>query len=127
MDAIANWLFREDETLSPRAIVAAGLVAYLILFLRGWLGWLFFPFALVMVVALALLTFSLLRALLPRMERATGNDPVVIWGVLALFLAVGLNAFGLWFLPAIFIGGALIAWRAPELLESVPLLTRNLD
>ncbi|MHA3979438.1 hypothetical protein ACW9UR_17330 [Halovulum sp. GXIMD14794] len=127
MDQIANWLFREDETLSPRTIVTAGLLAYLILFLRFWLGWAYFLLAPVMVLALALLTYALLRALLPRMDRSTGNDPVVIWGALALFLAVGLNAFGLWFLPAIFIGGALIVWRAPELLEAVPLLTRNLD
>lgn len=121
MDRICNRLFREDETLAPRTILAAGLLAYLVVLLRDWLGWLYYLLIPVMVLALALLTFALLRALLPRLDRTVpGGDPVIVWGTPALFTVAGLHGFGIWFLPALAGGAALIAWRAPELLELLP-------
>ena len=118
-----DWMFREDETLHPRIVVSAGLFAYFVLFLRPVLGLLFFPLVPGVVVALGLVCYAALRILMPVMDPAhPGADRFVVYGSTVLFVAIGAQAFGFWFLPGLAGGVAIIIWRAPELLDSLPKL-----
>ena len=122
MRKLLERLFDEEGRLGPRSIVASGLVAWgLVLLLPAlWGAWAVLA-VLAMVAALALVTCAALRELLPVLDpRDAEADRFVSWGAALLMLAVGAHAFGIWFLPALALGAALVWVRTPELYEVFP-------
>ncbi len=116
------WLdrfFRDDETLAPRIPVISALLAYVLGWGAGLLG--FIGMVAVMALTLILLVpvaYSALRALLPLMDpQHQAADPIAVWGGVVLILVVGVPTFGIMALPALAAGAILVARRAPELLE----------
>ena len=122
MNWILDKLFREDETLSPRAAVAAGLVAYTLLIFKPVMGIGTLIFAIpILIICLALVCYTILRLLMPKMDpRDPDADRFVVWGGTALFVLMGFEGFGWWYPPGLILGGGLLYWRAPELLEVFP-------
>lgn len=121
MQTVLDWLFRDDETLHPNVVISAGLVAYALMYLNAWLGVAIVVAVPLLVLSITLICFAVLRFLLPMMDpRDPDADRFAVWGGLALFVIIGIDAFGIWFLPGLVLGAALLYWRAPELLEVFP-------
>jgi len=124
MNGLINWAFTEEDTIRPRVGVAAGLVAYVMLFLRPFMGITLLVITTILILAcLALVCFAVLRMLLPLMDpRDPDADRFVVWGGALLFVFIGIEGFGAWFLPGLIGGALMIWWRVPELLEVFPWL-----
>ncbi|WP_112321263.1 hypothetical protein [Oceanibium sediminis] len=122
MRKLLDRLFTEDETLGLRTLVSAGLLAcVLMVFLPVTAGVTFVICAALLILSLSLLGYAGLRELLPVLDpRDPDADRFAVWGALVLFLAIGWLAFGIWFLPGLILGGALLWMRAPELFEIIP-------
>ena len=122
MNAFINWPFTEEDTLKPRVGVAAGLIAYVLLFLRPFMGTTLMVISVILILAcLALVCFGILRLLVPQMDpRDPEADRFVVWGGALLFLFIGIEGFGAWFVPGLIGGAGLMWWRVPELLEVFP-------
>ena len=122
MSKLTNWPFTEEDTLKPRIGVAAGLVAYIFQFLLPFFGATGkLVLTLFIILALALVCFAILRLLIPKMDpRDPEADRFVVWGGALLFVFIGIEGFGAWFVPGLIGGGALIWWRVPELVEVFP-------
>ena len=122
MNTLLNWAFTEEDMLKPRIGVAAGLIAYVLLFLRPFFGTTTMIIAIILILAcLALVCFGILRLLIPQMDpRDPDADRFVVWGGALLFVFIGIEGFGPWFLPGLIGGAALIWWRVPELIEVFP-------
>ena len=105
-------------------IVAAGLAAYGLLFLRPLTGGVTAVLlAAVIILAVAILSCAALREFLPvRDPRHAEADRFVVWGGFAIALAMGWQSFGIWFPPGLVLGTALLWWRARELFEVFPWL-----
>lgn len=121
MQTLLDRLFREDETLHPKTVVGAAMAAYVLLLLARWAGFLGYLAVPIIICLLALVCYAALRFLLPLMDpRHADADRFAIWGGAVLFVFIGLDVFWIWFLPALALGGVLLWWRAPELLEVFP-------
>ncbi|MEM8872141.1 MAG: hypothetical protein AAGB10_18015 [Pseudomonadota bacterium] len=126
MNSILDGFFREDETLHPRMLVAAGIVAYFFHYLAKWFGVSWWITQGLIVLLVAMLCYAVLRFLLPMMDpRDPDADPFVVWGTCFLFLIMGGDGFGALFIPGLIIGAAVLYWRAPELLEVFPWFEKD--
>lgn len=126
MRKLVDRFFAEDETLGPRTLISAGLLAYATLFLAPLFGGTLYIVLLgLMILSAALLCYAALRELMPMMDpRDPDADRFVVWGAFVIFLGIGAASFGLLFLPAFFLGAALLYWRASELFEIIPGMDR---
>ncbi len=121
MQTILDWLFRDDETLHPKVVIGAGLLAYVLMYLNTWLGIGIILAVPLVVISITIVCYAVLRFLLPMMDpRDPDADRFAVWGGTLLFVIVGADAFGVWFIPGLVLGGGLLYWRAPELLEVFP-------
>ena len=122
MNRILHWLFEDDESLRRQVIVAAGLVAYGVgIFLPVMGTGTRFVFLPIMMIAMGLACYAVLRRLLPIMDpREADTDHFTVWGSVVLFLLIGFASFGVWFAPGLVLGMLLIWVRVPELLEVFP-------
>jgi hypothetical protein len=129
MQKLFDFIFTEDEALGARTLVSCGVVSYAAALLAPlFTGATFVVLVVIMVVTLTLLCYAALRELLPLLDpRDPDADRFVVFGALLIFLAIGWTGFGIFFVPGLVLGMALLWWRAPDLLEVIPFLEKPGD
>lgn len=119
--SIFDRIFREDETLSPRLLVGAALAAWVMIAISPHIGAIRHLLYLLVIVAMALVTYGVMRLALPRTDtRDPDGDPLAAWGVLILLVVIGWEVFGIAFVIGGVLGAGLVWWRMPELLPFLP-------